>query len=854
MIQKVPGQSAHGSYYPYIDGLRAFAVLSVVIYHLHAAWLPGGFVGVDVFFVISGFIVSASIANYRSGSILQFFAFFYARRIKRIFPALIVCLLLTAYVSALFIPSSWLSNVNQQTGLYAFLGISNFILAGTGRDYFAPTAEFNPYTHTWSLAVEEQFYLVFPVLYLAWMGGAHTRWRSVVLFGIGLAASIGFSAWQTQVSPTQAFFLSPGRFWELASGVLLYQYISRNPCDHTTHTPARWWRTGLAGLSLSALLVAFWVSRPEHFPMPGALLAVLGTLGLIYTLHNHPEIHAIHRLIGSAPLVMIGRISYSLYLWHWPVFVLFRWTYGLDAPAQWVSAVVVAVALAWLSYRFVETPFRRSKVLRKLPPTGVVVGGLAVVGLSCWLASGINNAVPQLSLSQVTKHPDFWYPDGYSRDPNYPGCVAEPDWHLVGGGWMFSYNPVGCRDDRPRNDASLYVIGDSHALAYASMFKQYAIRHATQINAYNNGGCPFISLQPERDMDNSDCRRNTDAALADLRMRIKGGDILFLPSLRMWRFVDQWAYIGDATVRSKTFGPQADADRKRTEDYAVAVLKEFTDRGVRVVFEAPKPLYKAPLFRCADWFDQDNPICAPGFEMPRSMLEALRAPVLTSYANIASRLSNVEVWDPLPVLCSDEVCNAMDGNKPLFFDGDHLSGHGNMVLLPSFTEFLEPRLGRYPAALEQGIDLNKGGIPDFLKKITGFSLTENWGRWTDARLGPASLVFEHPLPPAFVLQISALAYGPNVGVPVTVVAGGVTRQAVFSDTQSIRKITFEGVKGNTIEIMPSAPTSPSALGASADERLLGLGISNVRLQPAEEHSASQSSNATLQRAPSSERL
>ncbi len=830
MIQKVPEQNAHGSYFPYIDGLRALAVLSVVIYHLHTAWLPGGFVGVDVFFVISGFIVSASIANYRSSSFLQFFAFFYARRIKRIFPALIVCLLLTALVSALFIPSSWLSAVNQQTGLYAFLGLSNFILASTGRDYFAPTTEFNPYTHTWSLAVEEQFYLVFPLLYLAWLGGRDKRWRSSALFGIGLLASIAYSAWQSQTSPTQAFFLSPGRFWELASGVLLYQFISRKPWDPAIEHAPQLWRSALAVLSLVALLVSFWVSRPERFPMPGALMAVLGTLGIIYSLHQHRELRVIHALLGSAPMVGVGRISYSLYLWHWPVFVVFRWTYGLDAPLQWFSAVIIAFALAWLSYRFVETPIRQSGSIRKLPQSAVIIGGVAVIGVSCWIAHGIDNATGRISLSQVAKHSDVWYPDGYPLDPNHPGCVAGPDFNLVGGGVMLGYNPRGCVNPRPLNDSSIYVIGDSHALAYSSMFKQYAIRHATQVNAYNNGGCPFLSLQPERDMDNSDCRRYTDAALADLRARIKPGDVLFLPSLRLPRFADQWAYFGENAARALMFGPKADADRKRAEDFAVGVLKEFVDNGVRVVFEAPKPLYKAPPFRCADWFDKDNPICTPGFEVSRATLEAFRAPVLQSYANIASRLPGVEVWDPFATLCPGESCSAFDGDKPLFLDGDHLSGHGNMKLLPEFTAFMSPRLGRYPASLEQGVAMDKNGIPDFLIRLNGFSHVESWGRWTDAQLGTASLTFARPLPQSFILQVDGVAYGPNVGAPVIVKAGGVTRELVFSETRAIHRVAFEGVQGNVIEFVPMSPVSPSALGASSDERQLGVGITSIKLQ------------------------
>lgn len=134
-------------YYPYIDGLRALAVLSVFVFHLHGPWLPGGFVGVDVFFVISGFVVSASLANLQGRGLWSFLGAFYARRIRRIVPALLVCLLVTAFWLALLVPSSWLSAVNQQTGLYAFWGLSNFILAENGRNYFAPTTEFLSLIH-----------------------------------------------------------------------------------------------------------------------------------------------------------------------------------------------------------------------------------------------------------------------------------------------------------------------------------------------------------------------------------------------------------------------------------------------------------------------------------------------------------------------------------------------------------------------------------------------------------------------------------------------------------------------------------------------------------------------------------
>jgi len=832
-------------YYPYIDGLRALAVLSVLIFHLDGSWLPGGFVGVDVFFVISGFVVSASITRFQGRGLWQLLVYFYARRIQRIFPALIVCLLLTTYLSVLLIPRSWLSSVNQDTGLYAFFGLSNFILALSGRDYFAPITDFNPYAHTWSLAVEEQFYVIFPFLFLAWLGGRKGRRLSVRLFAAGLLLSAFFSVWQSQADPTLAYFLTPSRFWELAAGVLLYQSFALRPL--ATMAPAGKMFYPLLGTSsLICLLGAFVVSPAEGFPMPGALPAVLGTVGVIFSLHDRPQLKRLHGLLGSRPLVSIGRISYSLYLWHWPVFVLFRWTYGLDAFWPRFIAVVLTFGLAVLSCHLIENPFRHGRLVRRMPHRAVIALGLFVIGMA-WHYNDELGHSGHLSLSTVNRNSDLWYPHGPATVQGYPGCVAGPEHHDVGGGLLQVYRPHGCAVPQPLGSHSIYVLGDSHAQSYAALFKQYAIRHSVRIYAYNNGGCPFLSMRPETEGEQAYCGQYLAAALEDLRQRTGEGDILFLPSLRLPRFSDQWTYYGEDEAFAEMSGPQWQAARQRDEAYAAEVLSEFAERGVQIVFPAPTPLFKAPPFRCADPFTENNPICRQGFAISRARFEAFRRPVLDSLARISAQLPHSGIWDPAVTLCSADRCDAWQNGSPLFFDSDHLSGFGNLQLLPVFSEYMGDRLAQaraktYARKLLTDVEIDmRLPPPEFLTRLDGLSRIEGWGRWSDANLGgPIRLDFAAYLPSSFVLEITASAYGPNSGLPVKILIGGIEKEVIFTEQPSTASVSYANIgKATTIEILPPRPVSPRELGISEDARRLGLGLVRIALHAAEAGSNTQ---------------
>ena len=331
-------------YYPHISGLRAIAVLAVIIYHYFPQRLMGGFSGVDVFFVISGFVVTGSVANLKRISFGHFMARFYARRILRIVPALLVCLLITIVLTSVFIPHAWLSTSIDDTAKYAFFGLSNFRLMSSGDNYFAPRSEFNPFTHTWSLGIEEQFYFLFPALFFLW--SARFSLRKPIqdfirpIFLILVLFSFGLSVFFTKTDPLVAFYSLPTRFWELGAGVLLF--LSQQIYPQLWKPKGKILPLLVGCIALLTILTGFAFLKETRFPFPGALLPVVGTLGLLWALQTEKQISYLKSFLESRPVVFIGNISYSLYLWHWPFLILLKWTYGADKPIHLISALALA--------------------------------------------------------------------------------------------------------------------------------------------------------------------------------------------------------------------------------------------------------------------------------------------------------------------------------------------------------------------------------------------------------------------------------------------------------------------------------------------------------------------------------
>ena len=645
---------------PAIDGLRAVAVLSVIVFHADFLnVLPGGFTGVDIFFVISGYVISQSLSAHAHRSFPAFLMDFYRRRFLRIVPALLLVLLVCSLLSAMFVPQAWLSQQNDRTGLAAFFGLSNFVLAWNTDTYFAPSTLLNPYTHTWTLAVEEQFYLIFPLIYFIWLRYRQYSRLAWALLPLLALASLAFSALQTRGNPVEAFYLLPSRFWELAAGAMLFQLMATG--RFTLHSAAANRVVLLAGFAL--VTGGLFLADKNQFPFPWALLTVCGTVLILTALAQKTVDHFLPlRLLQSAPVVYVGKLSYSLYLWHWPVLVFLRWTTGLEQLAVQLAYPLIVMALAAASYHWVETPLRNGHSLFQRRAWITIASCLAAIGLGWSGARWVSENPQALSLSQ-TRDTYTWFS---RRLPQR--SVDEP-----------AQNP-------PLQGRQLFVIGDSHAAAYRTMLSLASRQLGFKVREYERGGCAVVSLMAPDPQ--GACARAREKALSDIEARARPGDIVFLASLRMpelagrdWARSEEEAW-GEAL--SELTSEQIEGARIAAE----AVLTRLMTAKVRVLINAPMPLFKAPPYRCSDWFNRMNPICTPGFTIARQHIEQLRTAQMTLLDHLTGQYPTLLVWDPLPLLCPGATCSAYDDDKPLFRDADHLSGHGNRVLAPSFTQTL----------------------------------------------------------------------------------------------------------------------------------------------------------------------
>ena len=629
-MRTIPSVSA---YRPDIDGLRAIAVLSVMVFHAHDAALPGGFVGVDIFFVISGYLISRHIAEETASgqfSLLEF----YRRRIRRIMPMMMTVVAASLLVSFLVMTPEDARAV-AKSAVWSIASMANIhFWRDLNTSYFASSSAEVPLLHLWSLGVEEQFYLLWPVL-LAF--GVRRLRPAGLLCGIAVLAGLSFEL-ASRVFPVDAsfaYYMLPTRMGELLLGALVGVAAACTP-----------WRLG-AGAALGvgwmgALLVAssLWaIDRLNPFPGWLALPPTLGAALLILAGEQRP--HPVPGL-ASAPLVFVGKISYSAYLWHWPLLAFFRYGYGEPGPAACVALIAATLVLAWLSFLWIELPSRSSSApFRTLALRQFAVPAVVLLAPSLWGVYAGRIGLPvvpasylvQLERVRETIRPAFTFDWVCQRQRLAATDLSDPR----------------CVLGAPGSDAPRAILwGDSNAAHYVPMVQAFAVRAGVRFRNVAVGSCPPLFDDPRPYVD---ARRVSDclASTALLRDQLKTYPVVLISAA--------WS-----TYLARSPGFMEGVQR---------VLRSLTERGQTVVL-----IGRAPVLSSYDPLCQEKALRVPFKSCPN-----LSAPLADEVTQVnallhqlADRMPGVYYFDANRYLCPDGTCpQQTDSGAPLFIDASHLA-------------------------------------------------------------------------------------------------------------------------------------------------------------------------------------
>ena len=661
-------------YRPEIDGLRAVAVVAVIINHFNEHLLPGGFLGVDIFFVISGYVITSSLLSRGAGSGLgHFLGSFYSRRIRRLYPALFVYLVLVGIFLVLFKlePGSELD-----TGIFSVFGFSNIYLYLSQSNYFAESSALNPFTQTWSLGVEEQFYLLFP--FLVWFSGVLSgtrkslvRFRGIVamLSLISLVLFIAFAF----IDNSAAYYLVPMRFWEIGLGALVCTWIYSGKRE-TVVAPI----VQLIAFAL-AVLVMF---VPPSFGVFSTPFMVIVSAFLLFALSKGCIAYS---MLSSPLFVAVGLMSYSLYLWHWGVLVVSRLTIGVHWWSVLFQLILIFV-FAIISYRYVELPFRKKGIVPiayfPLNKVSIFAKGLcasiAVAGFLLFLKQEGNFFfLGDPVLTKREKDMRLGHKSCIYRPPDgpFPACEVKSD----------------VEEHFPQR---LLILGDSHAQRLAPFARLLSSRINSNISISSVPGSPFPPLRLVKKNDLQGGKKGymrQMSSMDSLFKFLREGDVVLI--------YNSGSYFSSAKSSLLRY-PRSDwsgNDRPGLFYQLEARLLELKalarKKGIKIVFALPTP-----------HFDKtDREACFRHWFQPESQQEAcsqskLRERVVGKFhTDLVKLVYPIEdgqtfyVFDPLDSLCGDRQCQRLIDGRQMYVDGSHLSFDGSETLANEFYEFWTSR-------------------------------------------------------------------------------------------------------------------------------------------------------------------
>jgi peptidoglycan/LPS O-acetylase OafA/YrhL len=696
------GRGVRLGYRPDIDGLRAIAVASVVAYHAGLPFVPGGFTGVDIFFVISGFLLTAILLEDvdRTGRV-QILAF-YARRVRRILPTLFLVVLATEIaVACLLSPALQEPQRISRSALSALLMLANIHFLRAGEDYFSAPSDFDPFLHTWSLSVEEQFYLVWPALFgIAAVLLARVRSRDLWLgLSLGLlcltswACAMLLAHWR---SPW-AFYLTPARGWELGAGGLLaigLPSVRRLP----RKTGAAMSSAGLALLAAGILFVP----SDQSSPLTLALFPVLGALLVIAGNAVHPG-SLTGRLLSQPAMVRVGLASYAWYLWHWPALSISRiLTLGQPHLPRDVLISLGTLGLAFVTLRWFERPLRYFRSGdRAFPSLSVCFAGGGATVLTVCLVLGVSHWVQHRPLTAAEAEVLR------ASEDAVPGCLA-----FIGSREITAPSDCLARADGPK----IILWGDSIADRWAPAVKAwpgFASRRVAFEQLTKSACPPVMTLLPTEPLAGDwkpyeGCRTFNEWDLSRFPRTNPSGQSGVVIAANWWlRATDlDLRRLGRPEAR-QSFDVNAvttDESLAALEAGMRATLRDITGRGLRVLLILQSPM----LIRADENALIDAPVCLfrstdQDCVMPRGLHERLSEPANRVLIKVASEFPEVRVFDPTPLFCPNDTCPARIGDIVGYTDHVHFSrtmADAMSGVLAGYLDWLSAPDGKNPGKHE----------------------------------------------------------------------------------------------------------------------------------------------------------
>lgn len=671
----------HPNYRPDIDGLRAIAVLSVVTYHAFPNWMRGGFTGVDIFFVISGFLISTILFENLDKGTFGFLDF-YIRRIRRIFPALII-------VMGASIALGWLALLAgeyKQLGKHIIAGAgfaSNFVL-WSETSYFDIAAEKKPLLHLWSLAIEEQFYVAWPItLWLAWK----FRVNFLTLTLIALLISFSLNLKGIKSDPAATFYLPQTRIWELlCGGVLAWFFLYKKDAfrkerlvlDHLlaraiyrdkVEVNGRTLENTLSALGFLLIAYGFWRINKE-LPFPGKWAAI-PVVGAALVISAGPRAWFNRKFLSNGVAVWFGLISFPLYLWHWPMLVFARLVEN-ETPSLGIRiiAIIFSIFLAWVTYRFIERPFRLSiHSGRKASALVLLLAAIACLGYYLQKNDGYPDRLDSLrGLNSIIEDP---LPQ--VNDIDCGRQVPELSKLQFDGGCRLSKNEA----------PSIVFVGDSHTAHYRNaVWDRFSDKPILMVVA--TSCLPFSSSA----FMTGECKEKY-TSIIDYLERSKSVETVVLSGYWAYLMSGGFDNLGDGWRNARA--PTKD-NLSTFEENASEFLGRLLKAGKSVVFLKDIPDLDFNIGACFD--NRPIRISTPKIRQDCSIDEREFLSRMKTFDSLIDKIlqsfPEVKIYDPRPLFCSNGKCYGSNGELPYYFNGDHVNHFGAKLVIDGLIDYLHP--------------------------------------------------------------------------------------------------------------------------------------------------------------------